>query len=130
MSGEEMREKLQQILCGACLEASGQYHTVFKECPSFPCDAMREDVDKILSLEINGYSIKQMVEFFSKINRETEREAVVRKEAELPPDEYSGLALAHYGQERRYFNLKESTYREAQQDMLSQGFVKEVPQKA
>lgn len=44
-----------------------------------------EFADQILSLETsNGYSLKEMIEFFGKIKRDTQREAVVRKKAELP----------------------------------------------
>jgi len=109
---EEMREKIAQTLNG--WGNIGPHRRVAL-------------TDQILAISVNGYTLEQMIEFFSKINRETEREAVVRKEAELEFDSFIQLlsgyeqgAFAHYKDTFRGFDkLLMSWLRQA-------GFVQEV----
>lgn len=58
--------------------------------PTHDLEALRR-ASQILSFETtNGHSIKEMVEFFEKIDHETQREAVVEREGELPPNPFFG----------------------------------------
>lgn len=68
-----------------------------------PCLWQYMRANQILSLKTsNGYSIQEMIEFFSNIKCDTQREAVVKRKAELPIENsdveagYAGIFNAAY----------------------------------
>lgn len=83
-----------------------------------------EMADRILSLETHGYTLEQMIEFFSKINRETEREAVVRREAKLPKFEQLYPYSVSWGKTEEL--RAKAQHGLAQYQILSHNFVQEV----
>ena len=52
--------------------------------PAHDLEVLRRARQILSHIKVNGYSIWEMIKFFSKIDRETQREAVVRKKGELP----------------------------------------------
>jgi len=102
---DEMREKIAEVLW-----TKGKPHTRFFPLKSATTpywkgtiEAYMEFADKILSQKTaNGYSIQQMIEFFGEINRDTQREAVVKRKV--------GLLIENSDVEAMYAGIFNATF--------------------
>lgn len=104
----------------------GKTHMSWDELPfKWGKKQYRELATQILSSKTaNGYSIREMIEFFAKIDCDTQREAVVKRKMELPglpsEAEISRISPGSVTWERY---LAAYNY---QQEMLAHHFVEEV----
>jgi len=128
---DEMREKIAQVeFCQQnCLSLYSACQHSKKGCQAIFLQEKKQNgwpfvmADQILSLETNGYTLEEMILFFSKINRDTEREVEVRKEAELPTrPKLKDTGYVFSSEEDAYGQ----GYYDAQRDMIEHGWVKEA----